>query len=46
MFDEEQITFEGEIANLHYEQILIGLHAGPEIPKEIKEMLDDPESIV
>lgn len=39
MYESDKIDFSGEISDVHYEQIIIGLRESPMIDEEIKELL-------
>lgn len=43
MYLNEEITYKGEISDIHYEQLLIGVNASPLVDEEIKEFI--PNSI-
>jgi len=43
MYNSNTIDFSGEISDVHYEQIVVGLHSSPLIEPEIKELI--PKSI-
>ncbi len=38
----DAIEFSGEVSEIHYEQVLIGIHASPMIAEEIKNFLPNP----
>ena len=43
MYLSDAIVFSGEISEIHYEQILIGLHRSPLIEEDTKAILPKPE---
>jgi hypothetical protein len=43
MYEDNRITLSGEISDLHYNDILVGLHASPLIARDIKASIPKPE---
>lgn len=46
MFQKDKIAYKGEISDIDYEQILIGLHASDEIEAYVKERFPNPDDII
>lgn len=45
MYEKDAVTWSGEIADVHYIQILTGILASPLIDDETKELIPHPDSI-
>ncbi|MGZ5491850.1 MAG: hypothetical protein ACXWE6_14090 [Nitrososphaeraceae archaeon] len=43
MYESDRVSYSGEVSEVHYEQILIGLHDSPEVEEELKDLLPQPE---
>jgi hypothetical protein len=44
MYNSAAVRYSGEISQIYYEQIIIGLHASPLIAEDIKEILPSKDS--
>lgn len=42
MYESDSISLSGEISEIHFEQILIGVHSSPLIEEETKDLLPKP----
>lgn len=45
MYESNNISYSGKIDEIHYEQILIGIHASTIIEKETKDLIPLPDSL-
>lgn len=46
MYESHTITCSGKISEIHYEQILIGIHASTLIDEDTKELIPKPEELL
>jgi hypothetical protein len=44
MYNSNAVDYSGEISEIHYEQILIGLHKSPMIDNETKDVIPKPNA--
>ncbi len=44
-YSNDSVNLSGELSDLHYEQVLIGLHKSPMIDQETKDLIPKPEDV-